>query len=260
MRRPLFRHFTRGVIGQQRSGVGLARKMNGELTRFLHFPARATLARRILRAHARPVEPFHKSVWRMRPWQGPSKLRSRNAQAKPPPMYWAPPDWGFRWSAAYPHPRCPLLISRKPTIPCPISASSLAKRKWPTSASQPSISSIRKTSASAACSSPADAAAAAAVMVAVVAVVAAAAAVVPVAEAAVVAAAADSAASGSLAASAALLVPAALAAVAAAYPGECAACAERHGLTGGFIRPVGFGQRLKSRTAPPESSSESGPA
>ena len=53
----------------------------------------------------------------------------------------------------HPHPRCPLPVSRNLTIPRPISASFLAKRKWPTSASQRSISSIRKTLA-ATCSSP----------------------------------------------------------------------------------------------------------
>ena len=52
---------------------------------------------------------------------------------------------------AHQHPRCPLLISRNLTIPRPIMASFLAKRKWPTSVSPRSISSIRKTLA-AACS------------------------------------------------------------------------------------------------------------
>jgi hypothetical protein len=57
----------------------------------------------------------------------------------------------FRWRVVHPHPRCPLLVSRNLTIPRQMSASFLAKRKWPTSVSPRSISSIEKTLA-AACS------------------------------------------------------------------------------------------------------------
>jgi hypothetical protein len=95
---------------------------------------------------------FHKNLRRMRPCHGSSKLRSRNAQPKPPPRRcWVPRDWVFRWWVVHPHPRCPLPVSRNLTIPRPISASFLAKRKWPTSVSPRSISSIGKTLA-AACS------------------------------------------------------------------------------------------------------------
>ena len=54
------------------------------------------------------------------------------------------PDWDFRWGEAHPRTRYPLLISRNLTTSRPISASFLAKRKWPTSVSPRSISSIRK--------------------------------------------------------------------------------------------------------------------
>ena len=60
-----------------------------------------------------------------------------------------PPDWTFRCWVTHQHPRCQLLISRNLTIHRPISASFLAKRKWPTSVSPRSISSIRKTLAAA---------------------------------------------------------------------------------------------------------------
>jgi hypothetical protein len=191
------------------------------------------------------VELFHKYFWRMRPCQGSSKLRSRNAQAKlPPSRCWVPPDWVFRWWAARPQPQRLLPIFRKPIRACPTTASFLAKKRWPTSASPRSISSIGKTSAAVACSSPADAVAVAVAMVAGVAVastvvavastvVAVASVVAVVAVASEVAAGAEAAgsgsalglvAAGSLAVLAAPVVPAA---PAAAYPGEPAACVIR---------------------------------
>ena len=58
---------------------------------------------------------------------------------------------GLSFAGSHPHPRYRPLISRNLTTSLPISASFLAKRKWPTSVSLRSISSIRKTLA-AACS------------------------------------------------------------------------------------------------------------
>ena len=209
-------------------------EMNGNSRDVLHFAARAALVRFNCRAHAPKVELFHVNRWRMRPCQGSSKLRRQNAQAKPPPsVCWVPPDWVFRWSVTHPHPRYPPLISRKPTIACPISASFLAKRKWLTSASPRSISSTGKTLAAAASSSPADAVAAAAVMVAAAVMAAAAVMVVAVfmvvAVAEVAAGAAAAVAAGSESESLAVWV--ASAARAAASPGACAACVRSHDLT-----------------------------
>jgi hypothetical protein len=142
-----------------------------------------------------------------------------------------PPDWAFRWWVAHRHPRCPLPIFRDLTTTRPISASFLAKRKWPTSASPPSISSIGKTLV-AACRWHADAVAAGAE------------AAVAAADAEAAAASEVAAVSGSLAAE---VVAGAVAAVAAglvasgsvpawvaqpaAYPGERAACADARDLT-----------------------------
>ena len=207
----------------------------------LAFVACVTLARSIGRAHAAPVEFFQVNSWRMRPCQGTSQLRRQSAQAKPPPsVCWVPPDWVFRWPVAHRHRRCRAPISRKPTITCPIIASFLAKRKWPTSASPPFISSIGKMLAVAVvCSSPVDAVAAtaaAAAMVAAVAMVVAVAGAVPVAEAV--------GAVGSVAAPS-LAAWVALAARAAACPGACAACARSDDLT--RIQPV---RLLKQNGAP----------
>ena len=108
-------------------------------------PLRAGFAERTLATSSR-------TYGGCRPCHGSSKLRSRNAQPKPPPWgCWVPPDWVFRCWVTHQRPRCPLLISRNLTIFRPISASFLAKRKWPTSVSPRSISWIRKALA-AACS------------------------------------------------------------------------------------------------------------
>jgi hypothetical protein len=141
------------------------------------------------------------------------------------------PDWAFRWWVAHRHPRCPLPIFRDLTTTRPISASFLAKRKWPTSASPRSISSTGRTLA-AACRWHADAVAAAA-EAAVAAAAAEAAAASEVAAvsgslaAAVVAGAVAAVAAGSVASGS---VPAWVA-QAAAYPGERAACANARDLT-----------------------------
>jgi hypothetical protein len=108
------------------------------------MPLRPGFAERTL------LKRFQKNLRRMRPCHGLSTLRSRNAEPKPPRRCLVP-DWVFRWGVAHPHPRCPLPVSRKLTITGPISVSFLAKRKWPTSVSPRSISSIGRTLA-AACS------------------------------------------------------------------------------------------------------------
>ena len=61
---------------------------------------------------------------------------------------------GLSLGGTHPRARYPLLISRNLTTSRPISASFLAKRKWPTSASPRSISSIRKSLAATCSSSP----------------------------------------------------------------------------------------------------------
>ena len=102
----------------------------------------------------------------MRPCDGSSTLRGRNAQPRPPPRRCSVrPGWVFRCSVVHRDPRRPLLISRNLTIPRPISASFLAKRKCKTSVSPRSISSIGKTLA-AACNWPGDGVVAAAAEVA----------------------------------------------------------------------------------------------
>ena len=126
-----------GTLVSPKGGLVLLNSMS-------FYDAEVNLARPFRRAQTC----YAKCVTRTeeRPCDGSSKLRGRNAQPRPPPRRcWVRPDWGFRCSVVHRDPRCPLLISRNLTIPRPISASFLAKRKCKTSVSPRFISSIRKT-------------------------------------------------------------------------------------------------------------------
>ena len=101
-----------------------------------HFNAQATCAPDLPSAHLRPQAELTEDADMPRVKQASKQKRTTNAAAV---TVLGAPDWVFRYWEAHQHPRCPLLISRNLTIPRPISASFLAKRKWPTSVSPRSM-------------------------------------------------------------------------------------------------------------------------